>query len=264
MRNRRIKEITGDEYNSSDEHYRAYVGPPERYDLMSAIQFNLLTGIGLRQEHKLLDIGCGSLRAGKLFIPYLLPGNYYGIEPNEWLIKDGFKYELGEGIKEVKSPHFNNNNEFNLSVFNEKFDYIIAQSIFSHSSAENISKCFSQAKKVLKQEGIFAATYVEGEKNYEGKNWVYGNCVTYKYDYIKNLAEQNGLKCMSYNFYHPGQNWILLTLPEKVNEIPKLDEKINFIQKSEINELQRIKRRLERIEKNIVFRILRKIKRILK
>ena len=45
-------------------HYKAYVGPPSVYDLVGAMQFNLLTSFGLRDFHKLLDIGCGSLRAG--------------------------------------------------------------------------------------------------------------------------------------------------------------------------------------------------------
>src|SRR5271169_3068223 len=78
-----------------DAHYRAYVGPPEDYDLISAMTFNLLTSLGLRQNHALLDIGCGSLRCGRLFIPYLNAGNYTGIEPNQWLIDEGIRREVG-------------------------------------------------------------------------------------------------------------------------------------------------------------------------
>ena len=40
-----------------DSHYRAYVGPPEDYDLIAAMTFNLLTTLGLRQHHSLLDVG---------------------------------------------------------------------------------------------------------------------------------------------------------------------------------------------------------------
>ena len=36
---------------AGDSHYRAYVGPPERYDLVAAMSFNLLT------THS----GCGSI-----------------------------------------------------------------------------------------------------------------------------------------------------------------------------------------------------------
>jgi len=72
-----------------DQHYRAYVGPSQDYDLISAMVFNLLTSVGLRQHHRVLDIGCGSLRVGRLLIAYLNQGNYFGVEPNEWLVSDG-------------------------------------------------------------------------------------------------------------------------------------------------------------------------------
>ena len=41
-------------------HYRAFVGPPQKYDLVAANQFNLLTSLGLREYHYFLDIGCGN------------------------------------------------------------------------------------------------------------------------------------------------------------------------------------------------------------
>ncbi|MBN2648947.1 MAG: hypothetical protein JXR50_04305 [Prolixibacteraceae bacterium] len=56
---------------AGDKLYKAYVGPPLNYDIIVSMQFNLLSSIGLKGKDKLLDIGCGSLRAGRLFIPYL-------------------------------------------------------------------------------------------------------------------------------------------------------------------------------------------------
>jgi hypothetical protein len=70
----------------SEAHYSAYVGPPREYDFMGATQFRLLTTLGLRETHRLLDFGCGSLRAGRFLIPYLLPAHYYGVEPNALFI----------------------------------------------------------------------------------------------------------------------------------------------------------------------------------
>src|SRR5690242_5496000 len=75
-------------------HYTAYVGPPRDYDFMGATQFRLLTTLGLREHHSVLDFGCGSLRAGRLLIPYLLPGRYYGLDPNRWLIEDAVAREI--------------------------------------------------------------------------------------------------------------------------------------------------------------------------
>jgi len=58
------------------------VGPDADYDLLRALQFRLLCALGLREHHSVLDVGCGSLRAGRLPITYLAPGRYFGIEPN--------------------------------------------------------------------------------------------------------------------------------------------------------------------------------------
>ncbi len=41
-------------------HYRAYIGPACDYDLISAMVFNLLTCLGLKDSHRVLDVGCGS------------------------------------------------------------------------------------------------------------------------------------------------------------------------------------------------------------
>ena len=106
-------------------HYKAFVGAVQTYDLISAIQFNLLTNLRLREHHFLLDIGCGSLTGGKIFIPYLLPGRYFGIEPEQWLIEEGLKNELGQEIIHIKKPTFVNDRDFTLSIFNRNFDFCV-------------------------------------------------------------------------------------------------------------------------------------------
>ena len=78
--------------------YRTYVGPSEQYDFMGATQFRLLTTLGLREHHSVLDFGCGSLRAGRLLIPYLLPGRYYGLEPNRKTLENFLKHHHSQGL----------------------------------------------------------------------------------------------------------------------------------------------------------------------
>lgn len=227
-----------EELKAGDPHYKAYVGPPEKYDLVGAMQFNLLTSFGLRDDHKLLDIGCGSLRSGKLMIPFLRAGNYYGIEPNKWLIEDGIKYEVGEDLIKIKSPTFDNSSDFDLSVFNEKFDFLIAQSIFSHASSDQIDRCLSEAKTVMNQEALFLATFVIGENNYSGSEWVYPGVVTYNHKYILELALKNNLEVIKTEWYHPNvQTWYVFFHPENKQNIqniisnlfPKNENDISFL-----------------------------------
>ena len=98
------EDILGLARHIGDHHYRAYIGPPDEYELVSAMSFGLLTVCGLRQHHKLLDIGCGSLRLGRLLIPYLNAENYIGLEPNKWLIDDGIRNEVGASLGEKSNP----------------------------------------------------------------------------------------------------------------------------------------------------------------
>ena len=94
------------------QEHRFHIGPADFYDVLTAIQFNLLTALGLREKHFLVDIGCGSLRAGRLLIPYLASGHYFGIEPLPWLIQEGVDNEIGEAMIRIKRPQFRNDENF--------------------------------------------------------------------------------------------------------------------------------------------------------
>ena len=188
------------------------------------MQFNLLTFLGLREHHYLLDIGCGSLRGGKLFIPYLLPGRYFGIEPEQWLIEDGIKNELGEEIVNIKRPVFSNDEDFNLSAFGRQFDFILAQSIFTHASESQIRKCLSEAKRVMAPSSVFVATFFDGEENYTGGEWVYPGGVTYTWPHMKSLANEQGLTCSTIEWLHPSsQTWMVIVNPGNEEKIPHLE-----------------------------------------
>ena len=81
----------GEGLQMGDRHYRAWVGPPADYDRIAALQVSLLLCVGLRETHFFLDVGCGSLRGGRMLIPYLRPGRYFGIEPERWLVEEGIE-----------------------------------------------------------------------------------------------------------------------------------------------------------------------------
>ena len=196
-----------------DEHYRAYVGPPRDYDLISAMVFNLLTCTGLRQEHRLLDIGCGSLRVGRLLIPYLAEGNYVGVEPNKWLVRDGIRNELGNDLVKLKKPQFSYNTS--LSEFNEplELDFAFAQSIFSHCGKDLINGWLSEIHPHLKDSGVFLATLLKGESDSPKDGWVYPECVKFKEESIYEMGQKNGFKVVMLDWAHPRQTWFLFHKP---------------------------------------------------
>jgi len=75
-----------------EKKHRSLVGLA--WDTMGALQLKLLRDNGLQPSHKVLDIGCGCLRAGIKIIPYLEPDHYYGIDARQPLLNVGYKREL--------------------------------------------------------------------------------------------------------------------------------------------------------------------------
>ena len=241
--------------------HRKFVGPPEKYDLASAGQFSLLTALGLREENTLLDIGCGSLRGGRLFITYLKPGKYFGIEPEQWLIDQGIDTEMGRDLVALKKPSFNNDANFTLSSFGRKFDFMLAQSIFSHATQTQIRRCLSEAKKALEPDGIFAATFFPGDANYEGTEWVYPGCVYYTLEYFTTLATDEGLACKPLNWTHTNQQkWVALTHPEHAASVPELADvaRIGVLEQ----QVQAATRKLNDLQKLAGLKLLKKINRL--
>ena len=179
-------EEEGPVLRAGDRDYRAWVGPPSRYD-------KLLANMGLRESHYLLDLGCGSLRAGRLFIPFLKKGHYFGIEPEQWLVEAGIENELGQDILRAKEPHFSYNSDFNLMVFDRQFDFILAQSVFSHTSKAQMEKCLSRAVFVMHPSSVFVFNFKRGKDNYDGDEWVYPKTTTFVPSYVKYLVEKHGM-----------------------------------------------------------------------
>jgi len=193
-----------------DPHYRAYVGPPEDYDLIAAMTFNLLTTLGLRQHHSLLDIGCGSLRIGRLLIPYLNRGKYFGIEPAEWLVAEGIKQELGETVVQTKRPtFFFTDSPETVGQASVSFDFALAQSIFSHCGLDLIKGWLSAVSRSLAQDGVLVATFLPGDEDSLSKGWIYPECVNYRPATLERAAADVNLRFEILDWKHPRQTWAL-------------------------------------------------------
>lgn len=210
-----------------DTHgHRAYVGPREQFDIGAAHQFNLMTSLlGLREHHHLLEIGCGSLRAGRLFITWLLPDRYCGLEPNRWLVEAGIEHEIGRDLIARRRPIFREDENFDLRRFGRRFDFILAQSIFSHTAQRQMSACLAAAHDALAPGGRFVASYVEADEDYTGDDWVYPESVPYTRATVRRLAAEAGLST------HPiawgnqnNQQWVVFHRPDEADGLPVLDE----------------------------------------
>ena len=127
------KELTKEDI--SNKVHRDFVGG--LWSELGQLQFEFLKQFGLQSHHKLLDIGCGSLRGGIHFIKYLDRGNYYGLDINASLI-EAAKLEVKQELLEDKTPHLLVDDQFSIDKFGEKFDFMLSISLFTHLPINNI------------------------------------------------------------------------------------------------------------------------------
>jgi SAM-dependent methyltransferase len=198
--------ITGVMQRPDAPDHRKFVGPTEEYDLMGATQFSLLCALGLRAGHRLLDIGCGSLRAGRLFIPYLAPGGYTGLEPNRWLVEDALDQDLGHDLVMRKAATFVYNDHFDSSGL-EPFDFVVAQSIASHTGPEMTRALIDSVRDALAPSGLAAVTFIHGRHDSTREGWYYTGTVCYKRQTVARWLAEAGLHAVRLRWYHPRQTW---------------------------------------------------------
>jgi SAM-dependent methyltransferase len=194
-------------------HYRAFVGPPEDYDLVSAMAFGLLTSLGLRQHHSVLDVGCGSLRIGRLLIPYLNAGSYTGIEPNAWLVEQGIKREIGSDLVGIKNPRFHFFDSAASLPQELKFDFALAQSIFSHCGPDLLKRWINEISGRLSEYGVIVATFLIADDDCVQNGWIYPGCVHYRPETMRLIANAAGLEFTILDWVHPRQTWALFHKP---------------------------------------------------
>jgi SAM-dependent methyltransferase len=120
----------------------------------------------MQPHHRLLDIGCGSLRGGVHSIAYLEPGHYHGIDRSPDLLKAAAEVELPRHSLTDRQPRLLCNEEFEFFRFDTDFDIAIAQSVFTHLPFNRIERCLIEVARVLKPGARLFATFFEQEDRF--------------------------------------------------------------------------------------------------
>ncbi len=132
---------------------------------MGQLQFDFLVQQGLKPTHRFLDVGCGSLRGGIHFIRYLEPEHYWGIDINLALLRAGREEVRREGLA-PKAPRLVRLADFEFQTLGPKFDYALAQSVFTHLPLNRIIRCLVNIDQVLIPGGRFYATFFESTRQF--------------------------------------------------------------------------------------------------
>lgn len=196
-------------------------GSANQFGLIGRLYLITLLKIGLTPESRVLDIGCGALRGGYWLIHFLKSNNYFGIEPNQRMLEIGKLKLLDIELLALKCPKFDNNIRFDFSVFNEKFDYIIARSIWTHSSKKQIQKMLDEFIENSTKNGMFLSSYlnaINDEQDYQGDDWVgkshasdTAGLVYHKFTWLQAECNKRNLNIKELKFDYVNQIWLLIS-----------------------------------------------------
>ena len=134
-------------------------GPVDDFERMGLEVFSVLLREGLRPSSRVLDVGCGALRLGYWLMRFLDPGRYYGIEPNHVMLDAALDGLIGQDLVETAHARFDVNDRFDFSVFGEKFDFVVARSIWTHASKSQIETMLDSFAAAAAPRGVFLASY---------------------------------------------------------------------------------------------------------
>ncbi len=185
------------------------------------MQLMVLLEHGLEPHHRVLDIGCGALRAGLWLVKVLEPGHYCGIEPHKPRVRFGLDHVLGSDLVARKRPRVDHNAAFDLGVFGERFDFFVARSVWTHASKPQIEVMLDGFVACAAPGAVFLTSFMPArspEYDYLGEGWVgqsesspFGGLVCHDPAWIQAACEQRGLQVRALEEHIVNQQvWLLI------------------------------------------------------
>ena len=154
------------------------------------MQFDYLVSHGLKPGMRMLEIGCGNLRAGRLFISHLDAGDYYGIDISPDILLAAQRTLADAGLQD-KLPHLTLVQDLKLAFLPAGyFDVVHAHSVFSHSPIGVIDECLAHVGRVMKPDGFFDFTFDRTEGT---EHQVLHEDFYYRTETLVALAARHGL-----------------------------------------------------------------------
>lgn len=144
-----------DPSTAADRH--ALVGPADLWEMKRRFQIEFLKTTGLLPSHRLLDLGCGTLRGGIPLIDYLDAGHYLGVEVRGDVLDEG-RRELAESGLAAKSPRLIHCDRLADLELGTTVDVAWAFAVLIHMDDDVLDQAVGAVARHLADHGVFYAT----------------------------------------------------------------------------------------------------------
>jgi hypothetical protein len=169
----------------------ALVGRPELWEMKRRFQFEFLKAHGLQPHHRLVDIGCGTLRGGLPLIALLDSGNFFGIEARRVALRAALR-EIREADLEHKRPTLIHSRDFVVEGLDRRIHYAWAFSVLIHFDDHVLRKCLGAVSRWLMPNGIFFANANIGHRS--TRRWEEFPVVSRPLDFYREQGGNFGLR----------------------------------------------------------------------
>ena len=146
----------------AQEWRHALAGPPHLWRMQRAFQLDFLQRMGLAPDHRLLDLGCGTLRGGLPLIGFLASGHYTGIDVRADVVEEA-RRELSEAGLRQRHPRIEHIERLAGLELGAAFDYVWAFSVFVHLEDAELDAALAFAARHLAREGVVYANVNLGD-----------------------------------------------------------------------------------------------------
>lgn len=160
-----------------------YCGDPASHVTRGTEIASIMIELGLRPEHKVLDLGCGALSQGVPLIRYLNERQYVGLDPNGWLIEAALEQNRG---LEDKHPTWSYSSDFMSG--NGPFDWVVAHSVLSHVAYWQMEQALSHVREVVSEGAHWLASLRIDQYDGFEKDWVYPGNSFFRLETVQSLA----------------------------------------------------------------------------
>ena len=139
-------------------------GRPEAFETIGRLQLEVLLHEGLCPSSRVVDVGCGVLRAGYWLMHFLEPGCYMGIEPRRDEVEQGLRFIVEPELVARAQPRFAYNDDFDLTVFGTPVEFVLARSIWTHASKQQIAAMLDSFVTAGAPGAVLLASYLPASR----------------------------------------------------------------------------------------------------